>query len=473
MGPVRPVTDLDGLLSSAPARADLVVAGARRLSSVTVESDVAAVAGGLRRRGVGPGDPVVLRLPIGPEAVVAYRACWRLGAVAVAVHHRAGDRALAAATESAPAVVLDGVDALGAVGAEGSDPVLAGSGPTPAGHETALVLLTSGSTGPPGSVPHTHAGLAYKVEQLLDVHGLGPDDVVLMPAPLAHVSGLLHGVLVPGVAGMKAVLMDRWSPGDALDLIESEQVTYMVGPPTFFLGLMEAPDFRPERVASLRVLSVGGAGISSGFVERATARLRCVVKRSYGSTEAPTVATSRHDDDPARMATTDGRAFGATELRVDGRGQLLVRGPEVSPAHVDEEGWYATGDLARMEDGWVTVIGRMDDRIIRGGENIDPSEVEGILEAHDAVAQAVVVGEPDARLGQRVVAFVVPAGDGSAGEAGDPFADRREWRRWFAEQGAADYTVPERIVTEGSLPTLASGKPDRAALVRRLVEATP
>jgi cyclohexanecarboxylate-CoA ligase len=267
--------------------------------------------------------------------------------VAVAVHHRAGERVLAASTESEPAAVLDGVAAVEAVATEGSHPVAAGSGPGVAGEETALVLLTSGSTGTPGSVPHTHAGLAYKVDQLLEVHGLGPDDVVLMPAPLAHVSGLLHGVLVPGTAGMKAVLMDRWSPEDALALIEREQVTYMVGPPTFFLGLMDAPGFAPERVASLRVLSVGGAGVSVGFVERARDRLGCVVKRSYGSTEAPTVTTSRHDDDPARMASTDGRAFGATQLRVDGHGQLLVRGPEVSPAHVDRQGWYATGDLAR------------------------------------------------------------------------------------------------------------------------------
>lgn len=454
--------DLDRLLTLAPARADLVVAGDRRWSTAEVEARVASLAGGLRARGVGPGEAVAFRLPVCPEAVVAYRACWRLGAVAVAVHHRGGDRALdAAVVETAPSVVLDGTAEVDALAVESDTPVTEGSG---TGDEaTALVLFTSGSTGTPKPVPHTHAGLAYKVDQLVDVHGLGPDDVALMPAPLAHVSGLLHGVLVPGAVGMKAVLMDRWDAGAALDLIEREEVTYLVGPPTFALAMMDDPGFAPGRVASLRMVSVGGTGVTPAFVARAAGVLGCVVKRAYGSTEAPTVAMSRNDDDPERMARTDGRAFGRTELRVDDEGGLWVRGPEVSPAHRGADGWYATGDLATVDDdGWVTVTGRTGDRIIRGGENVDPAAVEQVLEAHPAVAQAVAVGVPDDRLGQRVAAVLVAAGDV------DPPVDPGEWRAWFVERGAPDYVAPERIEVVEAVPTLAAGKPDRAALGRRL-----
>ena len=139
---------------------------------------------------------------------------------------------------------------------------------------------------------HTHRGLAHKALTMVDVHGLRGRDAVLMPAPLAHVSGLLNGILVPGAAGMRTVLMARWDPERALQLVEHERITFMIGPPTFFVQLMAAPGFTAERVATLRLVSSGGAGVTPAFVAEATERLGARVKRSYGSTEAPTITSS-------------------------------------------------------------------------------------------------------------------------------------------------------------------------------------
>ena len=178
-------------------------------------------------------------------------------------------------------------------------------------------------------VVHTHASLEVKTRQIAEIHGLTSDDCVLMPAPLAHVSGLLHGVLVPAGLGAKTVLMEQWHPGAALQAIEREQVTWMVGPPTFFIDLMDDPTFDRERVASLRLISCGGASVTPAFAQRASQEFGADVKRTYGSTEAPSVTTSRFDDPAEKMIDTDGRAFGETRIRVDEHGELWVSGPEI------------------------------------------------------------------------------------------------------------------------------------------------
>ena len=471
--------DVPSLDAALPAT-DVVDADVR-LSPADVESRVAALAGGLRARGVRRGDAVAWQLPNWHESVLLYRACWRLGAAAVPVHHAAGEADLVAALSQVEpslflsAAHLGGVDRDGAVVVrgegdgfaalleDGARRAVAVGAARPA--DLAAVLFTSGSSGAPKAVLHTHRALAYKARTMVGVHGLRRDDVVLMPAPLAHVSGLLNGLLVPAAAGMTSVLMDRWDPDRAVRLVEGERVTFMVGPPTFFLGLMAAG---PPK--GLRLVSSGGAGVSPAFVDEATAALGCTVKRTYGSTEAPTVTTTYAGDPPERARATDGRPVGAAEVKVDATGELLVRGPELFAGYADPDqtrpvmargGWYRTGDLARIDDGWVTIVGRLKDVIIRGGENIAAAELEAVLEAHPSVRQAVAVGEPDDRLGERVVAVVV---------ADAPF-DLEECRRWFGERGVTRFKWPERVLTVRHLPLLASGKPDRSA-VRTLVGPT-
>ncbi len=490
------VPTLDALLRTAPERVGpAVVDGDRRIAAAELEAIVAGLAGGLRRLGVRRGDVVAWQLPNWWEALALYRACWRCGAVAAPVHHQAGasevdhvvaelEPSLCLSSPSLPLAAHRGRLAPEALAVRGpgdrlaelaSGPPMVASPSRPS--DLAVVVFTSGSTGRPKAVLHTQRALAHKALTMTRVHGLGAADAVLMPAPMAHVSGLLNGVLVPGAAGMRAVLMERWDAERGLALIESERISFMIGPPALFTGLMELPGFERRKVASMRVVSCGMLGVSPAFVEAAGDALGAVVKRSYGSTEAPTVSTCTNEDPPARRRDTDGRAVGAAELRVvdpvSGRrrapgepGEVWIRGPELFAGYADprdtadavRRGWFRSGDLGVMDpEGWLTITGRLKDLIIRGGENISSAEVERALELHPEVAQAAVVGAPDARLGERVAAFVVVRSPVSLDEC----------RRWFAELGVARFKTPEVVVQVDELPLLAAGKPDRSALRAR------
>ncbi|MCY3577849.1 MAG: AMP-binding protein [bacterium] len=450
------------LLTVVAPRDDLIVSGDRRLSTEEVVAWAAQAAATLE-----VGQPTAFQLPTSPEGVVAYRACWQAGAVPVPLLHADGGR------QKGHAFSLLGLDRLFDPASvhpsgEASRRSLVQANPD----DRALIMFTSGSSGVPKGVVHTQAALAYKTRQTISFQGLTSEDSVLFPASLAHVAGLLHGVLIPGAIPMKTVLMARWDPGEALRLIEEEQTTYMVGPPTFFNDLMGHPDFSPSRTASFRFLSIGGSSVTPAFVNRARDAFGCVVKRAYGSTEAPTVTSCTNGDDPERMANTDGRPFAPTQIRIDEHGEIQVLGPEVTVGYLDpahtaaaftEDGWFRTGDLGTIDaDGYLTVVGRLGEKIIRGGENIDATEVEAILESHPVVSQAVALGEPDDRLGERVAAFVVA----------DSSFDMEECRRWFSEAGAARFMTPERLIPIAVMPTMASGKPDKSELARLLEEST-
>ena len=422
------------------------------------------LAGGLERAGVARGDVVAWQAPNWPEVADLYRACWQLGAIAAPIHHQAGGPEVARLVDSLrPSVFLARDEFRNRVAALASGTAHIGSHSR--GSDLATILWTGGSEGEPKGVLHTHRGLAHKTLTMVAAHGLHNQDVVLMPAPLAHISGLLNGLLVPGAAGMRSVLMERWDPEHALDLIEREHVTFMIGPPTFFIGLMNAPGFRPDRVATLRLISSGGAGVTPSFVQEASAQLGAVVKRAYGSTEAPTLTTTIDGDPVGRAEHSDGRVVGAARLRIAPDGELLVQGPELFAGYLDPgqtrgavtRGWFHTGDLATLEDGWLTIVGRKKDVIIRGGENIAAAEIERIVQAHPSVREAVAVGMADARLGENVCVFVVA----------EPSFDLEECTRWFAAQGVARFKTPARIECLDHLPTLAAGKVDRAALRAR------
>ena len=449
----------------------LLVDDTERVDGAALAERVGRVAGWLSSRGVAPGEVVAWQAPNATASVVLLRACWSLGAVAVPLHPqwRGTEIGLALAALGNHHLVDVEHDA---DGWRRAHPVEA----SPVGaHDLAAVLFTSGSSGAPKGVIHSHATLACKASTMAAWHGLGPDDAVLMPAPVAHVSGLLNGVTLPGCVPFRAVLMARWDPARALDLIEREQITFMVGPPTFFVAMMRSPGFAAARVATMRVISSGGAGVGEAFVEEASEAFGCTVKRTYGSTEAPTVATSTPDDVPEDARWADGRAVGAAELRIvdpasgdalasGAVGELWVRGPELCCGYLDpvataasftDDGWFRTADLAAIDgSGWLTVAGRVADVIIRGGENVAAADVEEHLEAHPRIHQAVAVGFPDDLMGERVCAFVVSDGD----------VTPEECRRWFEERGAARYKAPERLVRIGEVPVLPTGKPDRAAL---------
>jgi cyclohexanecarboxylate-CoA ligase len=475
------VPTLDALLSR---HAGEVVDGPTRLSSAQMDALVAGVAGGLRARGVRRGDAVAWQLPNSLAAAVLTRACWRLGAVASPVLHSFGSAEVGAALGQVdPALVVElGPDAISDPAAildlVGGEPLGAGaSGVRPS--DVALVLFTSGSTGTPKAVLHTHRSLSWKATLMARVHGLGPTDAVLMPAPMAHISGLLNGVLVPGACGLRSVLVRRFDPEQALALVEAERISFMAGPPTFFIAVARAlADGAATDVSSVRLVSSGGASVTPAFVEDTARTFGCRVKRTYGSTEAPTVTTSTDDDPVERARDTDGRAVGEVALRISdpesgarlptgASGELWVRGPEMFAGYADRAqtasviapgGWFRTGDLATIDaEGWLRIVGRLKDVIIRGGENISASELEAALEAHPDVHHAVAVGYPDPLMGERVAAFV---------ESSAAF-DLDECRRWFSSRGIATFKTPERVERLDRLPLLGSGKADRAALRKR------
>ncbi len=491
------VPTLDPLLSSAapapaPASRAAVVDGDVTVDAGSLERLVSALAGGLRSSGVGRGDVVCWQLPNWWEAVALFRAAWRCGAIAAPIHHQVGPTEVAGMLDflrptvslaSAGMPLGDLVPAIGVRGEAGGFDALLGGPELRTGRargvDLAVVLFTTGSTGDPKAVLHTHRGLAYKARSMVRAHGLGAGDTALMPSPLAHVSGLLNSVLVPGTAGMPVVLMEKWDPEQGVRLAGAHAVSFMIGPPTLFLGMMDVPGMQSS-VGALRVVSCGGMGVTPEFVERARHELGATVKRTYGSTEAPTVTTSTATDRPDKARDTDGRSVGdavvklvepgtGRGVRTGERGEVLLRGPELfvgygRPEQTEQavrRGWFATGDLGTLdEEGWLTIVGRCKDVIIRAGENIASVEVERLLELHPGVRQAVVVGCPDERVGERVAAFVV----------GDGAIDVEECRHWFSSHGVARFKTPELVVHVDEIPLLGIGKPDRTTLRDRAAQ---
>ena len=439
----------------------------RVVSAREVHERALQFASGLLQRGVKRGDVVAFHLPPSLESLVVFHGCWAIGAVAAPLHHRFGPSEVASlVSRLTPAVTLTSFEDVEAIMTPGTaDPVELRPS------DVAVILATSGSSGRPKLVRHVHSGLAYKGWLMPTVHGLTSEDVVLMPAPLAHISGLLSGILVPGAAGMTVVLMRQWEPELALRLIYEHRITFLVGPPTYFSQLARSASFHPRLVESVRLISCGGTDVTPEFARRAAADFDAIVKRTYGSTEAPTVATSHKGDPPERGWTTDGRATGDVELRVDtSTGELSVRGAELFVGYLDaadtrnafdNQGWFFTGDRATLDDGWLTILGRLRDTIIRGGENVDPHEVEAICETLPGIRHAVVIGYPDDEMGERIALAVVS----------DDEVDIAKIREHCSNAGLARFKTPDRIMRIEELPLLSLGKPDRAAL-RELVITT-
>jgi len=425
------------------------------------DTRIQLLAGGLRTLGVRPGDLVSWQLPNSEEAALLLWACWQIGATAVPLHHRATVQEVDVMLAAIP-------DAFSITASETQHMIRTESAllevvPPPYG--VALILHTSGSSGAPKAVLHTHDSLCFKAQSMAQVHALGAEDVVLMPAPMAHISGILNGVTLPAAAGMRSVLMNHWDPERALDIIAAERVTFMVGPPTFFLSMVQTSGFTSKKVRTLRLISAGGTGVSPEFCKEISQRFSAVVKRSYGSTEAPTVTTSWAGDPGEYLHATDGRATPGTQLRLSETGEVQVRGHGLFAGYTDAtltaqnittDDWFRTGDLAQITEGRITITGRVATVIIRGGENISPSQVESVLAAHPDVTQSVVIGLEDARLGQRIAVAVTTRN-------GLPF-DLEDCQRWCAEQGLSRYKWPELICQLDNIPLLGSGKADLLGL---------
>lgn len=343
-----------------------------------------------------------------------------------------------------------------------------------------LLMYTSGTTGDPKGVLHTHNTIDCEVRNFASHFGLGEHDVVLMPSTLGHITGYLYGIQLPVTLGIPVILMDSWDAETAADLISKHGVTFTIGATPFLAELVQVATRDGLSLPSLRIFPCGGAPVPPSLVEEAERVLTsCTVCRVYGSTEAPTVSLGGMGDVPIGIrAETDGTIVGhdVRLLLPDGSeaargqdGEITTRGPEVflgykEPSQndaFDEQGYFRTGDLGVLDDnGNLVVTGRIKDIIIRGGENISAKEVEDALHTHPAISEAAVVAMPHPRLGETCCAFVTL-------KPGLSF-DLEAMRSILTQQGLAKQKWPERIELLVEMPVTPSGKIKKNILRERV-----
>ncbi len=333
-----------------------------------------------------------------------------------------------------------------------------------------LLLYTSGTTAEPKGAVHTHNTLDYENRSIIEFFALTGSDVVFMPSPVTHITGVLYGLQLPVMLGTKVVFQDVWEPGEALKLIAEERCSFTVSATPFLHALTYHPELANHDLGSLRIFACGGADVSPELIRAATERLGCCAARVYGSTEYPTLTASGPEDPLEKRARTDGRIIGAARARVvddsghplppGQEGEIVARGPEMFLGYLnpalnaeafDPDGWFRTGDLAVLStDGYIEIKGRKKDIIIRGGENISAKEVEDLLLEHPKVKQVAIVAMPDPVLVERACAFVVTKG----GEA----LTLEEVVAFLKTRRIAMQKLPERLEVVPALPMTASGK---------------
>jgi len=335
-----------------------------------------------------------------------------------------------------------------------------------------LLLYTSGTTGRPKGVLHSHNTLMAELDAVSQFWAVTPEDVVFMPSPVTHITGYTYALEYVFVAGVKVVLMDRWEADAAAELVRTEGGTLTVAATPFLAELTDAVERGGQSLSSLRLFASGGAPVPPELVRRAARVMPgCVVCRVYGSSETPTVTLGiRSRADQERGAVTDGQVVN-NDVRIADpltgaalphgvSGEILVRGPEVMLGYrraedtadaFDAEGYFRTGDLGCVSpDGFITVTGRKKDLIIRGGENLSPKEVEDIMHAHPDVVEAAVVAMPHARLGETPCAYVVLR------EGATMTLDSLS--RYLEQAMLARQKCPERLFVVDTMPKTASGK---------------
>lgn len=358
--------------------------------------------------------------------------------------------------------------------------------PPPASTDLFVVMFTSGTTGRPKGVMHLHANLLDACRKYVAAYDLGPDDRWLIVTPLTHLTAFGIAYLAGALAGGgSAVLLEAWDAGRALELAERHGVTHFVGAPPMLIDVARSADLDSRDLSALRFMMYAGAPCPIEILRTLHERLGCAMSVFYGWTEGLAHTYSLPSDPLEVTSVTIGRTGEGWEARVvgdDGRdvavgetGEFWGRGPNLSPGYYHQadfmaarygpDGWFMSGDLVtRNADGTFTFVARKDDVINRGGNKIDPRELEEILYRHPAIAQAVVVGYPDARLGERTCAFVVPA-EGRT-------VDLEEVKAYLGAQGLARYKWPERLEILARLPMTPTGKIMRYELRAQLAAAT-
>jgi acyl-coenzyme A synthetase/AMP-(fatty) acid ligase len=476
------------------------------------------VARGLRALGLNRGDVVVGQIPQWLEQAELWYACTLLGLVYVPVIHIYGATELRYIVRDsrAKAVVMpdawrsidymerlrslsneplvEHVIVIGESGPEGSllwsDMVAEGERVAPltlpdpdiAPDDPCLVLYTSGTTAAPKGVIHTSETLLAEFVSTAPVLSRGPSGAVLDLSPAGHMAsiiGVTRAMLAPNNT---TVLMDRWDPEVAVDLIETYGLTSSGGPPFFLTSLLDFADAHQEKLASLQDFSLGGSAVPEPLAQRAEMR-GIATYRLYGSTEHPTVSCGHPSDDPRQRTSSDGAVLPGCSVRIvdeDGRdvgpgeeGEILSIGPDLMIGYTDaaanaeafdDLGYFRSGDLGTLSAGGVLrVTGRKKDIIIRGGENLSALEIEEVLLRHPAVAEAAVIAMPDPLYVERVCAVLVL-------EPGDDVT-LEGIREHFAQSGVAPQKTPERLLVLPALPYTVTGKVKKQELRAMLEES--
>lgn len=324
-----------------------------------------------------------------------------------------------------------------------------------------MILYTSGTTGRPKGVLHTHNSIHALICQIRDHWLIDENDRFLVPSPIAHIGGSIYAFECPMLLGTTAVLMDRWNADSAVELMVRERCTHMAGATPFLAQMLAAAENAGTHLPDLKVFICGGASVPPSLIRRAAMYFeRAVVTRVYGSTEVPvTTVGSLSRDDVDHAADTDGQA-GIADIKLTGSDEICARGPQMLIGYLhpeddhesfDADGFFRTGDLGRwVDEDYLVVTGRAKDIIIRHGENISPKEVEDILLGHPGIAEIAIVGLPDDRTGERACAVIVPAVT--------PAPDVAALREFLGSHGVAGFKAPEQVVIWESLPKNDAGK---------------
>jgi long-chain acyl-CoA synthetase len=469
----RPAVRLDGLVLSYSELRD----AAGRMTEL------------LQALGITPGDRVAVMLPNVPAFPITFYGALGAGAIVVpmnpqlksrevayylgdsgakvlfAWHAGAGEAAKGAAGTGAQVIKVDELDLAG---------LLAGLAPAPsiadqADGDDAVILYTSGTTGRPKGAELTHANLTRNAElTAATMLNAGPGDVVMGCLPLFHVFGLTCGLNATIIGGGMLTLLPRFDAGQALDIIGRDKVTIFEGVPTMYAAMLHHPDPAGADTSSLRTCISGGASMPVEIMRGFEQAFGCMILEAYGLSETSPVASFNHPG-RARKPGSIGTPLEGTEMRVvdaDGNGlpagevgEIAIRGHNVmagywgKPAATAEsisDGWFLTGDLARLDDdGYFFIVGRKKDLIIRGGYNVYPREIEEVLHEHQAVAEVAVIGIPHAELGEEIGAAVQL----KPGAAATP----AELRAFTRERMAA-YKYPRHVWLVRELPKGSTGK---------------
>ena len=475
--------------------------GAVSLSINDVAHRAASFQRCLRDYGVERGDVVTLQLPNWWETIVAMHAVWGLGAIVNPVSHINRGRDLETIFDlSRPKVIVTpafyrDVDypsmiaqALAAVDHESAVLTLRDLARPVAllnvnaefevvpcdQDDVSMLMYTSGTTGRPKGVLHSHRTLLYESKSIAEIFGLHGDSI-FMPSPLAHITGLLYGVLMPLQIGGRVVLMDRWDPAGAVQLIEEYQCTVTVSATPFLRGLADQYAKR-NGPSSLHTFICGGADIPANLVAHAKETMGVSVARTYGSTEMPTLCVVRPEDEGEIRLITEGRVIGEARARLtpgsSDIGQLEVHGPELFVGYLDTaendaaftiDGWFKTGDLARITaTAEVVIVGRLKDVVVRGGENIGTKEIEELLFSHESIIDVAIVGVPDDLMGERACAIVVSR---------NPELTLADITTHLGMSRIAKQKYPELLLLLPELPRTVSGKIQKFQLREQALRA--